>query len=395
MADSGSEAVLAASKSKRKRPIAPELERERAKVNKFLTKVKIQVNTLGTKYMLRGYFPPHPSRSGTNIEKRRSLPIGISVSEQGLKSAIAIAKEVDGQLLNNSFNWDSWLPEKQRAPSTVKDWVAKLTQCHWDVVPQNPDTKIAWKKNYQDFFRRLPQDKVLTYELLEKAIKESSHPGSRARKGWCIACGKLADFACLDGKMLRKLSTYSSLRSVNPRTLPSDEAIGEALSKIKNSGWRTVYILIAVYGLRPHEFFRCEFDQLNDDLPVLVVQDDSKTKYHRALACYADCWDDDFRLRTEDIIFPNVQNIQTASKTHLGSKVSQEFRELGLNKIVGPPYNLRHSWARRTYEEEWHPELAARAMGHSLYLHEKVYHQFMNQSSDMKLYKKVYKDKKE
>jgi integrase len=92
---------------------------------------------------------------------------------------------------------------------------------------------------------------------------------------------------------------------------------------------------------------------------------------------------------------PKVQNIKTASKTHLGAKVSQEFRELGLNQIVGPPYNLRHSWARRTYEEDWNSELAARAMGHSLYLHEKVYHQFINQGSDMKLYKKFYKGNKE
>jgi hypothetical protein len=304
MADYGSEADLGASRSKRKQPIAPELERERAEVNKFLTKVKIQVNTLGTKYMLRGYFPPHPSRPDTSIEKRRSLPIGISVSEQGLQSAIAVAKEVDGQLLKNTFTWDPWLPEKHRAPSTIKDWVEKLTQAHWDVVPRNPDTEIAWKKNYQDFFRRLPQDKVLTYELLEKVVKENSPPGSRARKGWCIACGKLADFAALDGKKLRQLSSYSSLRSVNPRTLPSDEAIGEALSRIKNPGWRTVYILLAVYGLRPHEFFRCEFDRLNDDLPVLVVQDDSKTQYHLALACYANCWNDEFRLRMEDIVLP-------------------------------------------------------------------------------------------
>jgi integrase len=146
--------------------------------------------------------------------------------------------------------------------------------------------------------------------------------------------------------------------------LPSDEVIAEALPLCKTPGWRVVYILIAVFGLRDHEVLKCQFNRLDDDPPLIEVPEKTKTGARLAYACFGDCWGDEFRIRSSDIVLPKVKNIETSSNLHLGRKVAQEFYECGVTAKVGKVYNLRHAWARRAFEHEWPVELVARAMGH-------------------------------
>ncbi len=347
-------------------------------VNKQLSKVKLYKNKLGTKFMLRGYFPPHPGRPENSRERRASLALGIRVSKQGLKAAIAAAKQVDGQLLLNQFVWDPWLKPNERIPETIGEWVERLEKTHWEKTARTPDKEICWKKDYQCVFERLPKDQPLTLELLKEEILKQSEAGSRTRRRWTLACGKLADFAGLDGKVLRGLSTYNPVRSVKGRDLPSDEVIAEALTLCKTPGWRVVYILMAVFGLRDHEVLKCQFNRLDDDPPLIEVPENTKTGARLAYACFGDCWGDEFRIRSRDIVLPRVKNIETSSNLHLGRKVAQEFYECGVTAKVGKVYNLRHAWARRAFEHEWPVELAARAMGHDVRVHVDTYPSFVS-----------------
>jgi integrase len=67
-------------------------------------------------------------------------------------------------------------------------------------------------------------------------------------------------------------------------------------------------------------------------------------------------------------------------------KISQEFRAAG---VGFSPYNLRHAYARRGYEQGFPPEFLPRSMGHSDDVHTKVYKAWLGEDSDFKIYTAV------
>ncbi len=206
--------------------------------NSSLSRVKLfrDKNTI----VLRGYFP-RKSGSADRVEKRQRLVLGMKANMAGVQAAFALAKQIDGQLLMNQFQWSDWLKEAPEIQGDcIQSWVERLTHDHWSLYPRNPDKLLAWKKNYQCFFDKLPAERMITLEVLKEVLLANSQPGTRQRRGYAIAYGRLADFAGLDGKELRRLSTYSSLNSVKSRNLPSDEVIFEVGQNIENPRWRVV-----------------------------------------------------------------------------------------------------------------------------------------------------------
>lgn len=322
------------------------------------------------------------------LEKRQHLYLGLQATKEGLKAAIAIAKQVDADLMFERFDWTPWLKAKDKPAETVKEWVARLVKDHWAKTPQDPNKLNSWKKDYQCVYDLLPSEETLTLELLHKAILDHSEAGTRTRRRWCLACGKLADYAGLDGKALRQLSTYSPIHHVKPRDLPSDQIIAETLALIPNAGWRTVYILMAVFGLRDHEVFRVNLEGLDQEPPIVEVHDNSKTGHRIAYACHGDQWGEAFGLTHKTAVLPKVAT-EGKANNDLGAKVTQMFGKYGVAAQLGKVYNLRHAWARRAFEQEWPVELAARSMGHDVRVHVQTYQKFMEESSYFKVYKRL------
>ncbi len=370
------------------------IDREIARTNQILSRCKLRRDKCSL--ALRGKFPPKPTQlppglgqdGGIVMEKRQHLYLGLQATKEGLKAAIAIAKQIDSDLMFDRFDWSPWLKEKDKPAETVKEWLARLVKAHWAKTPQDPNKLNSWKKDYQCVYDLLPSEKSLTLELLQEAILENSEAGTRTRRRWCLACGRLADFAGLDGRALRKLSTYNPIHHVKPRDLPDDEVIAETLDLISNPGWRTVYILMAVFGLRDHEVFRIQLEGLDQDPPLVEVHDNSKTGHRMAYACHADQWGTAFYLTSETAVLPKVETEGKANNS-LGTKVTQMFAKYGVSAKLGKVYNLRHAWARRAFEQEWPVELAARSMGHDVRVHVQTYQKFMEESSYFKVYKRL------
>lgn len=160
---------------------------------------------------------------------------------------------------------------------------------------------------------------------------------------------------------------------MTPRDLPTDETIAQWRERIPNPNWQYAYGLIAVYGLRPHEVFRCNLDRF----PVLQVEDNSKTGARRVYPFYPE-WLEQWNLR--EATLPKVSG---RNNSDLGSRVTHQFSRYA---VPFPPYNLRHAWAVRSMEFGLDISLAAQQMGHSVRVHSETYHAWISEEVHQRAY---------
>lgn len=360
---------------------APDLKERINQVNQGLEKVSIREKD--NRLYVRGrHFPPKP---GDSTGGRYEIALGVSATPAGLKVAIAKAKDIDNALLWEKFDWEPFLKGNQKPPETVAEWVNRYETRHWEQTLRNPTKENSYHKNYRLLFNRLPQDELLTIELLRSTILSETQPGSRSRKGFAIAFRRLADFAGLDPSVLKELSKlgkgYTS-KSVEPRSLPRDEEIVDLWESVKNPAWQWVISILAIYGLRPHEIFRIRTDKIDEDPPILEVEEETKTGWRIVYPSYGKGWD----MMTPHIVkYPNIET-EGKNNNQLGNKVSQEFREL---KIPFPPYNLRHAYAQRMYKQGFSDTFIARSMGHSVAVQRSVYRAWWDQDTYDDEYRRV------
>ena len=211
---------------------------------------------------LRGILPPKP-HINKKEDYRQAISFGKNAiaSDKGIQYAVSKAKIVTGQLLAGTFNWEDWINLDKVAPNRVearkvRDWCREYESAHWDRVERTPEQVENWRKDQGAVFRNLPQDEDLTLEVLLECIR-SKKPSTRSRKRACDYCYRLAEFAGIeDREKIKSLKGSYSAKSVDPRKLPSDEAIAQFVDNIKDLNWKWVIGMMATFGLRNHEVFR-------------------------------------------------------------------------------------------------------------------------------------------
>jgi integrase len=89
----------------------------------------------------------------------------------------------------------------------------------------------------------------------------------------------------------------------------------------------------------------------------------------------------------EDLDIRKIQlpEFDTESKCNrkLGSEVSKAFKRF---RIPFKPYDLRHSWARRSIDCEMDPRKAADSLGHKLDTHYKTYNKHFKEKDALRAY---------
>jgi hypothetical protein len=242
-----------------------------AKVNQRLKAAKARgvIERRGDYLAIRATLPPKPNTNKQQPFQQR-ISLGIKATTAGLQHVEQKAKLLSAQLDLGKFDWADWVDvpvAPQKEIITIGNWVSRFEEDYWSKIKRSPDKEENWKKDYGLVFSRLPKDEPLTLDLLLNYIK-STEPDSRSRKRACDYCHKLAEFAGLERREIIKSykGTYSAT-SVDPRNLPSDEAIAQWRETIKNPAWRWVAGIMICYGLRNHEVFRLDVQ----DFPVVRV----------------------------------------------------------------------------------------------------------------------------
>lgn len=329
------------------------------KANQLLDRLTIMQR--GSRLTLRGTLPPKPG-SG-NKPKQYTISPGLSATAEGLKLAVIYAQKIEADLIYGRF---SWTADKDKL--TVAAAIKQFETHHWQKKEKTINRINTYKYDYLNHFLYLPQDKLLTVQLLSKALK-TTKPDSRKRRGMTIAFGALLNYFEIEHDLNQYKGNYAPSKK---RDIPTQLEIDSYWNKIKSPQWRWVFGIIACYGIRPHEIFHLDCSMMEEYPPALMVKQNTKTGSRLVYPL-----PDDSRIKEWKLYEPILPNIDTTGKSNmaLGGKISQRFWAYG----IPSPYHFRDAYAITGEIHHYNPALIAQWMGHSLDVHYKRYLRHINQ----------------
>lgn len=334
-------------------------------------KVPVRVRLKGSNLALRATLPKKP---GDGVgRKQYDISLLIPATKDGFKRAEREAHRLAQHLADGSFDWNLYIDNFQPAPEAKT--VAQLVE---EFKAQRLKTgrlkESTWNNTWAGTFRKLPQDEPLKEAFL-LAVVLSTEQDSRNRELACQRLQGLAEFAGLSVD----LSIYKGDYEPEPRDIPSDEAIVEWRDRIPNQNWQWVYGMLSTFGLRPHEAFACEFI----DPLTLKVHHDTKTGSRITRAILPE-WSEKWNL-----IEMKCPKVRSKRGRACGQLVSRQFGSARYN-LPFVPYDLRHAWAVRASVAKGLPVSTAAAMlGHSVTTHTRVYHRWLTDAQNEKVYRSL------
>lgn len=330
------------------------------KANDRLEKVKIKQR--GNRLILRATLPPKP---GQGIKPRQyTLSTGLPVTSEGLKLAVIEAQKIEADLIYGRFSWS-----EDQDKLTVAIAIKKFEANHWQKREKTPNTVNTYKYDYLNHFLYLPQDKLLTADLLVKAVR-TTNPDSRKRRGMAIAYGALLNYFEIENDLSSYKGNYAP---ITKRLIPSLEDIDKYYGMMKSPQWRWVFGIIACYGIRPHEIFHLDCSMMEEFPPVLMVGEKTKTGSRLVYPLPDETRAREWKLH--QAILPKI-NTKGKSNMQLGQKVSQHF---WFAKIPSP-YHFRDAYGIQGAVNHCSPALVAQWMGHDLKTHYQKYLRHISKS---------------
>lgn len=324
------------------------------------------------KLRLNAIYPPRP---GEADPKRREVALGCAYTVPGIQTALKLALKIEAQLTLGEFDWQPYLKGAQKTAGerSVGEWVQAFEQRFWLTHRDDVNTRNYWRKDWLTAFNKLPWSAPLTEEILINTI-EAIEPDTRTRQRVCHRFQSLARFAGLDVNLTPYQGSYAAV-GVELRTLPTDDEILAARSKIPSDRWRNVFDLMACYGIRNHEAFYLDWESVTENGIIRLTE--GKTGGRLIYPVKAGNWQafDPLAGLLPDIRLDRAHNA-------VGETVNHYLRKY----LPFKPYDLRHSWARRSFESGLPSDFCARAMGHSLEVHLKTYRRLWGDEP----YKKVF-----
>lgn len=344
----------------------------------------LQLERRGQKLSLRGTLPPRPG-SGRLRDYQQRISLNLPATPTGLKQAEQEAKIIAAQLIQNTFNWQQYLPVAGGGRLHQMDLSQKLAafkQQFLEVpisIEQSASARTTWEAAYAPYLRKLEEIAQARPHLsLPEAIYatvQATRANSRSRQICCTALSALVEFLHLELPIPLKTywGNYSPSRT-QARRLPSDQEIVETFAQIPNPAWQFVYGILATYGLRNHEVFFCDYSTLMQGSAeaVIEVSETTKTGSHAVWPFYPE-WVTQFNLQRVNL--PSLTtNLSQTTLRRIGQQVNCQFRRY---QIPFSPYDLRHAWAVRTIHFGLPDTVAARMMGHSVAIHTRTYHRWI------------------
>ena len=345
----------------------------------------------GRIYLRSRRFPPKPGdKQGTQYE----ISMGVVANPAGVKVALAKAKSIDADLMWGRFEWKGWTKGRSQFSENASAWVSLYEKNHWEITPRTTTKEATYHKNYRLYYKKLPDTEPLTLELLRRVIVERSNPGSRTRKFYCTAYGKLARFMADQGLIdqdeaiafcdeLRVLKRGYKPKAIAPETMPTDDQILKLYAAIKSPGWKWVYGMMATYGLRPSEVFRLDLQRFKRDTDALKILPETKTG-ERITYPLPPEWRT--KLRLWDVTLPNIERIDERSGISRSLKVAGWFCD---NSMPHTAKDLRHAWCIRASRLGVPVEIAAKWAGHSVAVHSRTYLQAISEAQYQEVFERV------
>lgn len=310
-----------------------------------------------------------PERSGEGRRQQR-IALGVEATLAGLGAAESQAMTLGLQLRQRTFTWAAWAPPEDEPKPDLEFFHATALRIFAERFGERPDGgRGNWKRRWRPALSRVPTSGELSGELLLGVI-EAMPPNSAMRRSYGQVLTTVAGACGIDCTPLRAAKTGYSVRCLQPRDIPADEQIVEIWRAIKQPEWRWVFGMCAVYGLRPHEVQGVELTPEAE----AKIGDSTKTGY-RVVWPAPQVWVETFELCSMQR--PKCKPDQFTNRANIYIHVRGPC-PFGL-------YNLRHAYAIRLLLAGIPSSLAARLMGHSVEIHERVYQRWLDAAELSKL----------
>ena len=303
-----------------------------------------------------------PERDHPERRRQQRIPLGLPADYSSLPEAERQAIELGHQLRTGTFDWAAWDREEAPTPEPV-DFLAAARQLHATRYASSPERGTrAWNKKWGPALRKLPPSGEISLAVVRTTI-ERMPAGSATRHDQGSILAQVAASVGWDPEPIRQAARGYSAAALQPRSIPKDREIEQALQRLPQPHWRWAWGTLAAYGLRPHELDRLRFTPEH----VAVVDDETKTGSRLVFACPSR-WIEEFRL--QELPRPQRQGANSTSKA-----MADALHRAGVSLTL---YSLRHAYALRLMDHGVPPEIGARLMGHSLQVHEATYKRWLD-----------------
>jgi len=378
-----------------------------------LDRIKIKLKLSSPKSIaLQGTFPCRPGDVGKqgSPNKQYTISCGFPANDAGVKMAVLKARELDLSLITKQFQWTPELlgkqaqkielPTQKNSGKLIGELIQEYEREFWKTHEQNRRGIRTWETHYMRHLKKLPQDLPMSAQALEIAL-EKTKPNTSARFFMVWQLKKFCEFCGIDDfKTIYAYATPKPHPAI--RKVPSDEEVIQGFNKIglplsvytsrenttQPEQWQWAYGMLATYGLRPHELFAVDIEAFLEPKNTfhLVSLNPSLTEGTKTgerscgIPPLHPHWVDLFKLK--NIRFPYNEG-KMNNKT---AKLYIKFR----NADIGfRPYDLRHAYAIRGHRLRVPIKTMADYMGHTVQEHTKSYQRWMNEDTNLEIYKEV------
>lgn len=391
--------------------VQAKLEQEIKQINQRLkaSKTKVSIESRSGTFQLRATLPlkPDDTHSKGKDKKQYTISLGIPANFDGLKTAEEEAQELGKLIARKTFVWnDKYLGihAKKKKTITFDEFYEIIEERYFaerKKTIKSEGTLLNYKRRYRAVFSG---DEIITEFSVRDKIKKVPYDAS---KRTIVTLGKI---------ILNSLGIKANLSDLIPKTkpqqrlIPTDNEIETGIlffekhfnEKVKGqkkyeNNWlkyKTVYALLAVYGLRPREAIN------NPDLDWLLspenqhntfkVHESNKTGY-REVFPFVPEWIKLFNLKNQqglqmlkEYSFSKGTPIELSSKVN---KIAGSFKSSG---ISFSPYDLRHACAIRAHLQGVPIKAAADNLGHSVEMHTKVYQRWFGLENRRKAFNQAF-----
>ena len=333
---------------------------------------------------IRATLPPKPSDPSGSPWKQRRISTGLRYPDQAseaVNQAEKLGSDIERTLRTGEpFDWATWdQPSRgaRRSPAGTHPVISgldavRLTEQRWiQKGKRSKSASTTWDVDYARPLRPLLKIPNLQPEHLIHLVSATTH-GTRTRRRASHAAATVATalgFTADIQKQLRELGQgYSPTTDTAPRDVPSDDEVMALIDRLPTD-WQWPVGICAVYGARPHEALLYAEVLENKLLAISDGKTGSRTSFGLPVE-WITRWDlTTKRLPAIDFGRSN-QVVGAAMSRHLLT-IDAPFR----------PYDLRHAFAVRTiYNPKISPSIAAKSMGHSLQVHNRIYQKWFDAS---------------
>jgi len=333
---------------------------------------------------LRATLPPKPSEASRGEWKQRRISTGLRYPDQASEAvaqAECLGSAIERTLrTQEQFDWSVWdrpLRGSSRAPLGIQQAITgvdalRQTELWWNQkATRSKSAATTWDVDYARPLSPLLKIPNLQSDHLLHLVSATVQ-GTRSRRRASHAAATVAKALGMPTEIqqqLRELGQgYSPTTDAKPRDIPSDEAITDLIDTL-SSDWQWPVAICAVYGARPHEaLLYAEVLETK-----LLAISDGKTGSRTSIGLPAE-WISRWDLTTKRL--PDID--YGRSNQVVGAAMSRHLRAA---QATFKPYDLRHAFAVRTiYNPNISPSIAAKSMGHSLQVHNRIYQKWFDAS---------------